>query len=386
MVQVVEGPPVVANWIAVNNGHPCLFTHEYPLFTDAHIVAEAAHGPYAFFNTVPMSEPGVVVPSIVLRCSHYLPPVVAPDWIITDAELYHGGSFPEEIAALVSLVLGIRVRAGGVTRRFEIGGDPMGRPVEGSGRPATGVIRKERRGWVLPNAAQGDHSLEWLSLLDSLPTLPMDHTITLIRAARLYQDALWVVESEPALAWLMLVSAAESAANQWCAARETPVDRLKHSKPVLYGYLETLSSPEILSTVARHIADSLGVTKKFVDFIIEFLTPPPSARPPEWCQYCWEATNIREGMRLIYNYRSRALHDGKPFPAPMCEVPGRDAGWDAAQERMIASAVSKAGGMWLAKDIPMLFHTFEYIVRNALLEWWRRGTPEQNKTGKVPAG
>jgi hypothetical protein len=100
MVQVVEGPPIVANRIAVNNGHPCLFTHEYPLFTDAHIVAEAAHGPHVFFNTVPMPEPGAVVPSIVLRCSHYLPPVVAPDWTITDAELYHGGSFPEEIAAL----------------------------------------------------------------------------------------------------------------------------------------------------------------------------------------------------------------------------------------------------------------------------------------------
>ena len=39
--------------------------------------------------------------------------------------------------------------------------------------------------------------------------------------------------------------------------------------------------------------------------------------------------------------------------------------------------MSTGGGTWLAKDIPILFHTFEYMARHALLKWWREGTPEQ---------
>jgi len=35
--------------------------------------------------------------------------------------------------------------------------------------------------------------------------------VALTRAARLYQDALWMIESEPSLAWLLLVSAIETA-------------------------------------------------------------------------------------------------------------------------------------------------------------------------------
>jgi hypothetical protein len=53
-------PFIQANWIAMNNGMLCLVTHEYPLFTDARIVAEGVHGPYVFLNTVPIKEPGQV--------------------------------------------------------------------------------------------------------------------------------------------------------------------------------------------------------------------------------------------------------------------------------------------------------------------------------------
>lgn len=224
----------------------------------------------------------------------------------------------------------------------------------------------------MPSAVDGEHSLQSLSLFDSIPFLSPDRSITLIRAARLYQDALWVVESEPALAWLLLVSAVETAANQWRTKQDSPLDRLKYSKAELYEYLNA-NSPEILATVAEKIADTLGATKKFVDFILEFLPPAPTARPLTWQQYSWEIENVRKGMRLIYDYRSKALHGGKPFPAPMCEVPGRDSGPQAAPEKMSGVAVSMLQGVWRAEDIPMFFHTFEYIVRNALIAWWKKG-------------
>jgi hypothetical protein len=33
-------------------------------------------------------------------------------------------------------------------------------------------------------------------------------------------------------------------------------------------------------------------------------------------------------------------------------------------------ATSTAGGTWVSKDIPMMLHLFEHIVRGALLKWW----------------
>lgn len=370
-------PPVSENWLAFSDGNPCLSTEEYPLFTDAHITGQISQGPYQFINTVPVPDPGSIRAAIVLRCARHLAFSV-PDMRETDAELYHGGSFPEEIAALASLTLGVRIRAGGVTRVFD-GSDPKGTPREWAARPFIGAfIPKGNSRWILPSAAEGDHSLDDLGILALLPNLSANNIIALVRAARLYQDALWLAESQPALAWLMLVSAVETAADQWRKDSGEPADRLKTSKPELYEYLLSLGS-EVPKRVAGEIANSLGVTGKFVGFVLKFLPPAPSPRPPVWCQHPWDEKKLKVTLRQIYDYRSKALHEGKPFPAPMCEPPVRlSADWSAPAETPIGEAASTAGGTWLAKDTPMLLHTFEYIARRALIAWWRQGTPEQD--------
>jgi hypothetical protein len=63
------------------------------------------------------------------------------------------------------------------------------------------------------------------------------------RAARLYQDALWIVESEPNLAWIMLVSTVETAAKEW--------------------------------------SDKNHNRNRFIDFVVSYLPPPP--RYEEYC-------------------------------------------------------------------------------------------------------
>ena len=64
-----------------------------------------------------------------------------------------------------------------------------------------------------------------------------------------------------------------------------------------------------------------------------------------------------------------------PFPAPMCDPPYRHETWQGVAEKPIGLATSVAGGTWLAKDTPMLLHTFEYIARNALTKWWTSIAP-----------
>lgn len=127
----------------------------------------------------------------------------------------------------------------------------------------------------------------------------------------------------------------------------------------------------ISSQVAEYIADSLGSTKKFVDFVLTFIPPPPPLRPAEWGQHSWDPQEMKNTMRLIYGYRSKALHGGRPFPAPMCEPPFRYVDWEAPAEKPIGGGKSTMGDTWLAEDTPMLLHTFEYIVRHSLLKWWK---------------
>ena len=369
----VKSPPCLENWVAMLEGLDYAGAYEYPLFTDAHIIGTVTegYGPYQFLNTVPIPKrPGEIQPAIILRAEWHL----STEWDnkerldSTDEGYYHGGDTTDEIAAIVSLALGIRCKAGGVTRRFE-GKDPRGRPCawESDRNP---VFLRRARGSILPRVI-GTHSLEDLKPIKLFPHISPVASISLIRAARLYQDGLWIAESETSLSWLMLVSAVETAAVYWRSSEEPPIERLIASKPDLFDILNDTEVPHLAEKVAEEIAPSLGATKKFIDFVLEFLPESPTARPPPSMQLSLGKRNIKESLSQVYSYRSRALHGGTPFPAPMCEPPFIHQDWDAPAEKPMGLASRSMGGTWVAEDTPMLLHTFEFICRGALQNWWK---------------
>jgi hypothetical protein len=361
------GPVVYVNWLA-SESDPLLFTHEYPLFSDAHIVAEVSHGPYQFINTIAIRSPGLVRQALILRWDWYWT-FPYPTFSKTDAERYHGGTPGEEIAALASLALGVRFRAGDATREFFPGADPKGRPLGLSRRPIpTFVGVAPRGGWILPHAAEGQHSLELLAPLEKLPALRPDGALSLVRSARSYQNALWVAESEPALAWLLFVSALETAALHWRSEKRAPLDRFQTSKPKLFEYLSPFENGDVVRRVAEEFKDSFGATTNFLDFVLEFKPPAPTVRS-SWGMIDWSDESLRNILKIVYDYRSKALHAGKPFPAPMCEPPHSQPGMQAPAERPTGH-VSMGGAVWRDEDIPIFLHTFEYIARGALVNWW----------------
>jgi len=85
---------------------------------------------------------------------------------------------------------------------------------------------------------------------------------------------------------------------------------------------------------------------------------------------------MKKLLTLVYNYRSRALHGGRPFPAPMCEPPMIFGDTNVPAERPLGITMSTRGGTWRAKDVPLCLHMFEHIVRGALLNWWESLPPE----------
>ncbi len=371
--RVPVGTPSYDNWRAFDDGEKMLGEYEYLLYTDAWLTGEVTSGvgPYKFFNLGPsLEEPGRVWPTIGLRLSTHVS-FDLPKMNKTDALRYHGGSMTDEIAALASLKCGVRLRSGGQTRRFDPGDDPLGRPVAWSERrgPELSSFIGTRR-LRLPTIT-GQHSMMPIGEMKSFPSLAPGDAIGLVRSARLYQDALWLSESEPHLSWLMLVSAVETAANLWRSAKGPALERLKASHGEFVEYLESVRVPGLPEKVANQFADSIGMTKKFIDFLIEYAPPAPEKRPPAWAQVDWSNDSLRRGFGRIYGHRSNALHAGIPFPAPMCQPPAKfEASWPAGEERPTAKAVSVAGGTWLEEDMPMLLHTFEYIARHALNAWW----------------
>ncbi len=357
------------NWRNVSDPHAAPIV-EYQLYSDAHITGEFREGlgPYSFLNTVPFPDgPGIVNAPIILRAAIHLPDYHHPDMSKTDESLYHGGLWEDELAALASVALGIRIHAGGISREFEPGKDPYGQPREFQYKPKP-VVRVRPHQLILPEVV-GTHSMDELKILESIPHIDPDRYVNLIRACRSYQNALWIAESEPNLPWLMFISALETAANDFYEIDASPDERLRASKPELATYLEEYGDAEHVRKVAEFIAPTLGATKKFIDFTMRFRPDEPSHRPDEWLQVKWSKTGLKKVLNKVYSYRSRSLHGGIPFPDPMLQFPYPIDKESPPPEVPLGSASYR--GTWLEKDIPINLHCFHYITHGALLNWWK---------------
>lgn len=336
--RVEKGPTAWRNW-QVHAGPsdddlPRWF--ESAVYSDCAIQGlEVAAGPYRFLNTLAHAGSGGG-PAVVLRTEWQLVFDVDPSIDETDESRYVGGTSDDEMAALLSLSLGRRFRAGGRIREWSET-DPLGRPLEYDRHPQ--VPLGSPRGRVIPQLGDLVDIGSGRELLARYGDLRADDAVRLARAARLYADALWVADSDPNTAWLWLVGAVE-------AASKTP---------------------------ARG-----KVTRRFLDFLERHQPPPPTQRAP-WTRIDWE--RLPELLRSVYAARSNALHDGKPFPAPMLEVPRWETNEDNEPderppssghiERPDGIASFSHGGTWASADIPMLLWVFEHVVRGSLLSWWR---------------
>ena len=187
-----------------------------------------------------------------------------------------------------------------------------------------------------------------------------------MRAARLYQQALWISDADPSMAWILLVSAIEAAANNRAVLPATNIERLRLSWPEMGLLLESIDR-EQRDAIADLLAPTVKVGAKFLQFLAEFMPGPPDSRPSEFGKVDW--TQMSEYLVLVYRYRSLALHTGKPFPYPMCEPPHvLDEGVPLETPLGLSSQIG--GSAWLAQDTPMLLHVFEYLTRRALQKWW----------------
>lgn len=378
MMPKIRGPLCFENWKAKekakSKGESWAGISEYPLFSDAHINRETSRkiGPYQLIDAIRITE-DPKTPAMILRVEDYYDPSCDSDihsTTQTTNSRYHGGSLAEEIASLISLCLGIRVKAGLISRGFTRGGDPLGAVFSWDTSINPTLLLSDIRYPILPNFRR-TIDLSGVLRIATLPQLSEEDANALIRSARMYQDGVWIAESEPELAWLMIVSAVETAAGHWRKKSESPVERFKLFKPDLIPVLECAGGNELLEIVANALIDYMGATRKFVDFMIEFKPDPPAERPTEEYQISWKDDELSKIFKTIYKSRSQALHSGVAFPKPMCMPPERLQNNKFAEKLLGSKSVIRTiGGSWKTKDVPLFIHTFEYLGRNILLNWW----------------
>jgi hypothetical protein len=204
-----------ANWRRCIEGIPAHVTIESVLFTDAWVTGEVRNiGPYDFLNPVATpSSPRTLRRGVVVRMSHHYNPTdpVYRIPIENDYDHYHGGDFLDEVAALASLFMGIRLKAGGVTREFGADGDPLGRPIEIGGKPDPQLVIERRV--QIPRVCQSANLDESLKPLRMFPTVAVD---------------------------------------EW-ASQTAPVDQLKVAFPKIAKVISESTCPTLLEPIAEEL-------------------------------------------------------------------------------------------------------------------------------------
>ena len=332
------GPMSYVNWQTFKLQDTHFPIYEYPVFTDADLIGKSNDdlGPYEFVNCIDTQNRRIQAPAGFLRAMNCLNLDASPldSWTTNDKN-HHGENFQNEIIALMALTLGLKLKAGVETRIYnsDLNDDPRGLPIADSNNQPIFLNQSTHQAPVVPDYLLQPILVDDLAIITSYPKLDSQDATALLKAARLYQDAMWIADFQPELAWILMTSSIEAAA-------------------------------------ARLFQDSsFGATKRFRQFLLDNFAPPPPNRPESNEQILWSKSALREMFNRIYDVRSNYLHDGTAIPYPMCLRP-RKLG-NGFQEKPLGLAQMKGYANWLNKDTPMLLRVFAHITRSSLLKWWK---------------
>ncbi len=365
-------PAVYRNWLAYLGGKQCHGTDEYAVLTDSHICGELNHrdpgryhGPYEVVSTGYCESDESTQIRLVVRVSRFLysSPLSWSSETPHPYELCNDNGIAEDLVALLSLCLGIPLQCGCLLRTFSAGGPAEGRPAGFDIHSLPERPRGTHSARLIPLPPSGQNNLcsaaEYLSVI---PDLEPAQSSVLVRAARLYRDALWYSDSMPNMAWLMLVNALETV-SQDCASEFSP-DSFWYTPlgEKLLPLLNELSPAENqLNQFACVIGELSGVTSKLRTFISCHLPPPPPRRPA--AQFCveWNEQAIKKVLNGIYAIRSKCVHNGMTFPSYLCQP---------AEMSYEDKVPAEYPPPYEGKPKAVHMHIFAHIVRGAILQWW----------------
>jgi hypothetical protein len=287
---------------------------EFALFGDSYFTGwDAVLGPYHVLNYGAFTDhrPGYFRPCVLVRCSA-ISAEYRPSFERTDTSRFHGGMLTDEIAALISLILGVRLQAGKVDREFYNFASP-GMAIGRELKPWPESRQIGPNPQVVSALRSNQLSQDAFVLLDQFDRIGAREANALVKAARLYQRALWIVEWDVSQAWLLFVSAIEALGRYSRGDETSPLRLLTESHPDLARRITAKIGEQLFQAVAPELEPLLGSVRKFRGFVQENFPSPPAARPQHAPTIIWNFETLGPMLTTIYKHRSQALHDGTPF-------------------------------------------------------------------------
>lgn len=366
-------PWSLENWIS-SKTTDWFMMEEYQLFApNAILSSEVKFGPYKFiFNSIAKND--IAQTLITARVRLFINNSSKKEQQETLSFDAHVG---DEISGLISIGLGIKVFCAGISRRFNFPGskfgDPYGEPCFSEQFSPPGLHIAELFP-ILPDvtAAICSPSEGHLSTLESLEFATPDRYKAFIRSACLYKDALDMVDHDPNLSWILMVSALETAAVVEPEFEISPEQVLKDSFPSLYETLQNCADPTVVHKVAPIVAPTLKATSKFIGFCLRHLPAEPCSRPDDIdARVIWSLENIKKILSTVYGHRSNYLHTGQRFPSLMSKAPIK-----FEEKPNVEKEKDWLSREWKERDVPINLHTFNYLTRHILLNWCRTFKPK----------
>jgi len=330
---------------------------EYEVLTDGYTVGECTFGPYYLTIWEISYKKDGEERKLCLRIREKKRSENDRPWENADKEaFYHGGDIVDEILALSSLFL---------RRRFK-----RGPQVRWNDKPQLFLKPEE---WIDKSLISGKRKLteipQWLELVKGL-----DNNLhqKFILAVRLYYQAILLIEEQPDLAYLNLVSSIEAL----CREQDIGVVGLADLDSGLAALVKRIKNINLEKRIEHAILRrEKFICRRFREFIIENIEDEfwNSEDRPELGKI--KPEDLRELLTRIYNQRSKMLHEGQPFPLQVSKPPLM------AAEIDFSLGISIGGKRWEPKDYIPYPHFFESLVNHVLKTYLKRNQ-KKNKAKK----
>ena len=340
---------LIRNLRDVAGGPGELRTIEFQVLAYADIIGAIDYGPYHFTIWEIGEKQEGKERWLCLRIKIGADKEASAAWATaTRSGFYHGGGIPSEIVDLSSLFLRRRLKLGPIVRWDD----------------SPRLLRAGGERWNDRQIIAGQSNLaelgQWFKLLETLD--PKAHLVFIL-ATKLYRQALELIEENPDLAYLNLVSSIEVLAQGFDVGEVT----LRDLDAGLADCVERIPDSALKREIeVRILTRERLIGRRFVQFILAHIDSSFWEAPDRPSQGHIAQDQLPTLLDRVYRQRSRTLHTGEPFPPNAFTPPMQGAEID------FSSGVIVGERRWGAEDFIPYPWFFERLCNHVIKNFLRR--------------
>jgi hypothetical protein len=319
-------------------------SYEFEVFVDVPVHGEFRLGPFSLvpWDAEPMSEG--LRRSLVLRFVDHLHGGGAAARS-SKAGFYHGISMPAEFCALATVLLRRRVSLGPMLR------------IDDLALRVAAPSQQKHRGLI---SGEID-AASLIARIEDLRKLPDAYHEAFILAARMYQEALAIIDDKPDLAYLLLVSSIEV-----FVAKFMPRTKEEDLPADIREALDKCTDSEARARIVKRLIElDRGISRNFATFIDAHVGDAFWSESPQISVDEGRVTKeeLWDLMKRVYNQRSKTLHEAEPFPPNVLSPTNAKADIDRRPEITVGQR------KWTQSQFIPYVRFFERLVQHVLMQF-----------------